>query len=172
MGVDFYPNTPYAGLRPAFGDYIKSRPEILFVILEIYVEGGRILPINVHGLPRLNQRTGQTKEPDNWDRPATPHAHGRYAIARVHGGHTVGAKPKSPQGDPGKPARGNVRGPPTGPRRCGPTNGRPYRKYPRRTAPRAKKSRACLIIRRGPGKRILRYPISPDRIPGRRPGLY
>ena len=54
MGVDFYPNTPYAGLGLTFGNYIKSRLEILFVVLEIYMEGGRMPPINIHGLPRLN----------------------------------------------------------------------------------------------------------------------
>ena len=58
MGADFYPNTPYAGLRLTFGDYIKSQLEVFFIILEIHVKGGRILPINIHNLPRLNQWTG------------------------------------------------------------------------------------------------------------------
>ena len=96
MGADFYPNAPYTGLGPTFGDYIKSRPEIFFIVLEIHMEGGRILPINIHGLPRPNQWTGRIKEPDNRDYPAIPYAHGQYTMARVHGGHAVGVKPKSP----------------------------------------------------------------------------
>ena len=61
-----------------------------------------MLLINVHGLPRLNQWTGRTKELNNRDYPAIPHAHGRYAMARVHSNHAVGVKPKSPRGDPGE----------------------------------------------------------------------
>ena len=155
MGADFYPNAPYVGLGLTFGDYIKSRSEILFVVLEIYMEGGRISPINIHGLPRPNQRTGQIKEPDNQDCPAILHVYGQYAITRVHGNHVVGAKPKSLQGNPGKPAQGYVRNPPTGPRRYGPINGHPHRKYLRHTALGAKRNQACLIIRRGPGKKTL-----------------
>ena len=75
MGVNFYPNTPYAGLRLTFGDYIKSQSEILFIVLEIHIKDGRILPINIHGLPHLNQWIKRIKEPNNRDRLAIPHAH-------------------------------------------------------------------------------------------------
>ena len=93
-------------------------------------------------------------------------------MASVHGNHTMGIKLKLLQGDLGKPARGYIQGSLTGPRRYNPINGHPYREYPRRTALGAKRSQACLIIRRGPGKKTLRYLILLNGIPGRRPGLY
>ena len=136
------------------------------------MENGRIPPINIHGLPRLNQRTGQIKELNNRDYRAIPYTHGQYTMAQVHSNHTMSAKLKLPQSNPGKPAQGYIRGPLTKPRQYNLINEYPHRKYPQCTAFGAKKNQTYLILRCGPGKKTLRYPTLPNGIPKRQPGLY